>query len=88
MWTNALAIGLLVAALLNIVASVMYRNWSPVLILESNAGRALVLFYCVLSVVLAGLYLPGWTRSPWFVIVGQIVWQLYTAVAKRVSVRR
>ena len=85
MSTYYLAIGILGAFLLNIIASVISKNWSPTISPQTILGRVLVHIYIMATVVLALLYLLQHIRASWFIapcIGGQIVWQLYTSILK------
>ena len=85
MSTNYLAIGILGAFLLNIIASVIAKNWILTIAPQTILGRVILQIYIVAAVVLALLYLLEHIRASWFIafcIGGQIVWQLYTAIWK------
>ena len=83
--TYYLAIGIIGAFLLNIIASVIFKDWSLTIAPQTKLGRVIVKFYIVAAVALAFLYLLEHIRASWFIafcIGGQILWQLYTAIRK------
>ena len=85
MSTYYLAIGVLGTILLNIIASVISKNWSLNITPHTKLGRVIVHIYIWGTVVVALLYLLQYIRASSFLtlcIGGQIVWQLYTAIWK------
>ena len=85
MSTYYLAIGILGTILLNIIASVISKNWSLNISPHTKLGRVIVHIYIMATVVITLLYLLQYIRASWFFTLcvgGQIVWQLYTAIWK------
>lgn len=73
------------AFLLNIIASIISKDWRLIAFPKTRPGWIIVLFYNVASIALSLLTLLKQTSALWtiiFIIGGQIVWQLYTAAPK------
>ena len=82
---DILALGFLVALLLNVLASRRTRDWTLFRMPLSTVARTIVYLYIVCSAVLALLQIVGHIDPIWFIGVfvgGQTAWQLYDAAAK------